>query len=190
MTFQDDRLADVLTAFAARTPSPGGGSGAALTCALAASLVQMVGAFGLAGETGEIAVEAARLRTEAEELAERDLASYAGVLAVLRRDRSDPGREPALAQALSEATDVPLAVAHAACRTATLAARAADGANRWLAGDAAAAAQIACGACRAAAALVTANLRDLTDDRPVQAAQYAQEAEVACQRAMSRTTES
>ena len=190
MTFREERLAEVLDAFAARTPSPGGGSAAALACALAASLVQMVVAFAAPESAGELAAEAADLRAEVEALAERDMESYSGVLEALRLAGDDPARPAALAEALSAATDVPLAVARVSARTAALAARAAQGSNRWLAGDAAAAAQVAAGACRAAGALVAANLRDVTDDRPREAAQYVLEAEVACQHAMSRTTES
>jgi formiminotetrahydrofolate cyclodeaminase len=150
----------------------------------------MVAGFGDGEGAADVAGAAARLRVRCGELAESDLESYAGVLQALGRAPEDPDRSAALAGALSGACDVPLAIAQTARDICLLAARAADGASRWLAGDAATAAVLAHGACRAAAGLVEANLRDLTDERPGRAAQYVAEAEVACQQALSLATES
>lgn len=150
----------------------------------------MVAGFGTGEPARELADAAGELHGRCTELAERDLESYAAVLNALARAAEDPDRPAALAGALSAACEVPLAIAQTARDTCALAARAADGASRWLAGDAATAAVLAHGACRAAAGLVEANLRNLTDERPGRAAQYVAEAEVACQHALSLATES
>jgi len=146
----DRSLAALLAEIAAATPAPGGGSTAAVACALAAALVEMS-----AGPPHE---RAATLRARALELADEDLSSYGPVLDA---QRSDPER---LRAALSAASDTPLAIAAVGCEVAELAAELVHRGRPSLAGDAAAAALLAEAATRAAARLVELNLAGMPDD--------------------------
>jgi len=142
-------LAELLAEIAAATPAPGGGSTAAVACALSAALVEMS-----AGPPHE---RAAALRARALQLAEDDLASYAPVLEAQRRG------EPTDA-ALAAAAETPLAIAEVGCEVAELAAERARAGRRSLEGDAAAATLPAEAATRAAARLVELNLARMPDD--------------------------
>ena len=151
---------------AARQPAPGGGSSAAWACALAAALVEMAAAFAPDGgrvEATSLAADARRLRDSALALAERELESYAPVLAALR---SDPGpeRDRRLRAALSQAADAPLAVAGCAAEVAELGLAALTGGSEHLRGDAITGVLLAEAACAAAGRLVAINLAGAKDD--------------------------
>jgi formiminotetrahydrofolate cyclodeaminase len=103
-------------------------------------------------------VRAGARRAEALALAQQDLRAYEPVLRATRLPAGDPERAGRIAAALSEAAEPPLAVARAAAELAELAAAAARGGSRQLAGDARAGLALAEGACRAAVGLVRANL--------------------------------
>lgn len=159
-------LRDVVAQLAAATPAPGGGTAAALTCCLAAALVEM--SAGFAGSDAEAEVvrgRAAVLRSRSLELAQEDLRSYEPVLAALSLPRGSAQREPAVAEALSSAASVPLRIAGVGAELAGLAAGATASAGRHVRGDAATAAALAEGACRAAALLVELNLSGTSDSR-------------------------
>jgi formiminotetrahydrofolate cyclodeaminase len=158
----DRPLATLLGEIAAATPAPGGGSTAAVACALAAALVEMS-----AGPPHE---RAAALQARALELAEEDLSSFTPVLEAQRLPAGDETRSERLRAALSAASDAPLAVAAAGCEVAELAAELARGGRPSLEGDAAAAALIAEAATRAAARLVELNLAGTPDDVRLRAA--------------------
>lgn len=191
VTLADEPLTEVLGRFAARTPAPGGGSAAAVTCAVAAALVEMAAGFaGEAGGADAAAGRAAQLRRRAVELADLDLASYRPVLEALRRQTDDPARPDAVAQALSAAAEVPLEVARVSAEVSALAAGLADTGSRHLIGDATAAAVLAHAACEAATALVGINLKGAADERPTQAAEWCDDADAARQRALSKAHKS
>jgi formiminotetrahydrofolate cyclodeaminase len=154
--FANLTLAELLAEVAAATPAPGGGSSAAVACALAAALVEM--------SAGAPHARAAALRARALELADQDLASYAPVLEALRLPADDPAREERVRAALSAASEAPLAVAEVGCEVAELAAEEARGGRRSLEGDATTAALLAEAATRAAARLVELNLAGVPDD--------------------------
>jgi formiminotetrahydrofolate cyclodeaminase len=168
----DRSLGQLLEQVAAESPSPGGGSSCGVTCALAASLVEMVAAFTLAREEyaehhetmAHLRARAGELRARALELAEKELHVYAAVLAVLREPAEEPGRAQRLDAALSDAADSPLAVARAAAEVAELASEAARTGNRHLRGDAIAGALLAEAACAAAARLANINLAGRPQD--------------------------
>ncbi len=162
-------VTELLESFAQRTPAPGGGSASAVACALAASLLEMATRFDPNGDQAVLR-RAAQARSDALELAQRDLESYLPVLEALRRPASDPGRADAVAVASAEASETPLAVARLAADLAELAARAALDGNPNLDGDASAAVVLADGACAAAARLVEINLRDAPRDPRIAAA--------------------
>jgi formiminotetrahydrofolate cyclodeaminase len=107
---------------------------------------------------------AGALRARALELADADLSSYAPVLEAQRLPADDPTRADRLREALSNASDVPLDVAEAACEVAELAATQARSGRRSLEGDATAAALLAEAAARAAVRLVELNLAAQPDD--------------------------
>ena len=156
MPLADQPLATLLAQIAAATPAPGGGSTAAVACALAAALVEMS-----AGPPHE---RAATLQARALELAEEDLSSYARVLDAERLPAEDPTRLERVRGALSAASDTPLAIAAVGCEVAELGAEVARGARVHVEGDAAAAALLAEAATRAAARLVELNLAAMPDD--------------------------
>jgi formiminotetrahydrofolate cyclodeaminase len=144
-----------LDALAARTPAPGGGTGAAWGCALGAALAAMAARF--AGRE-EDAARAEALRERALALGEADQTSWGPVLEAQRRPADDPDREAAVAAALAGAAETPLAIAETAAEVAALARSLADAGRPALRGDALAGADLAAGACRAAARLVELDL--------------------------------
>src|SRR4029453_18385376 len=105
----DRSLGQLLEQVASESPSPGGGSSCALTCALAAGLVEMAAPFTLArardAERPErmaaMRERAGELRAHALELAELELPVYGAVLDALRLPEDAPGRAERLDAALS-----------------------------------------------------------------------------------------
>jgi formiminotetrahydrofolate cyclodeaminase len=165
----DQPLSEVLDRVAAATPAPGGGSSAAVVCAVAAGLVQMVAGFTLAHDAEDdemraIHDRAERLRAEAAELAELELHAYAPVLEAMGRSRDDPGRAHAIDAALSEAAESPLAIARAAAAVAELAAQAVRRSRPHLRGDAITGVLLAEAAVAAATRLAVINLESRPED--------------------------
>ena len=162
----DRSLGQVLEHVAAQTPSPGGGSSAALACAMAAGLAEMAAAFTLARDEyaarhermGALQARAGELRAQALALADAELHVYEAVLQALREPEDAPGRDERLQAALSDAADSPLAVARAAAEVAEIAGETARTGNRNLRGDAITGALLAEAACAAAARLADINL--------------------------------
>jgi formiminotetrahydrofolate cyclodeaminase len=169
-TLFDRPLCEVLDGVAAATPAPGGGSSAAVACALAAGLVQMVAGLTLAhddadGELRRLHDRAAVLRDEAVALGELELRAYAPVLAAMRRPADDPERPAALDAALSDAADSPLAIARVATAVAELAVEAARRGRRQLRGDAVTGVLLAEAAAAAASRLAVINLEGRPGDQ-------------------------
>ncbi|MBV9817224.1 MAG: cyclodeaminase/cyclohydrolase family protein [Solirubrobacterales bacterium] len=158
------RTSELLDRVAARTPAPGGGTVAALSCSLAASLLQMSAAFDETPMGAASGVRADALRGRALELAERELGSYQPVLEALALPIADPSREERLAAARSAASTAPLAIASVAAQLAGIAAEVMTSTSEHVIGDALVAAELAEGACRAATRLVEVNLAGVTDD--------------------------
>ena len=179
-------FAELLDRFAARTAAPGGGSAAAVACALAGALVQRAAAFDIASESEATAQRASALRDEALELGERDLRAYAPVLDAFALPADDDSRATRIAAARSQAAGPPLAIAVAAVELAELAAGLALRGNPHLTGDAVTAALIAEAACRSGVELVELNLDAGSEDpRRGQAQELARRAAVARSRAVS-----
>ncbi len=167
------RLGEFLEEVAAATPAPGGGTSAAVTCGLAAGLLEMTGRFGVqrsqegsarAATMAEVAERAAALRAEALELAERELSSYAPVLEALRLPATEPGRQTRLTAALSAATEAPLALANLAAELTDLALAALRAGTGHLRGDALTGLLLAEAACQTATRLVDINLGGRPED--------------------------
>ena len=161
-----------VTAFVERTasasPTPGGGSVAAVTGALASALVAMVArltdrkkGYEQAWELAGAAVRRAdRITAELQAAALEDVRSFDAYLAALRRPKRSPEerqeRSAALAAATRHATAAPLAIAAACADVLALAEELAPVANRHAVSDIGAAAHLAAAA--AGAALLTAEI--------------------------------
>jgi formiminotetrahydrofolate cyclodeaminase len=171
MNYLEQPLGDFLDSVASGEPAPGGGAVAAMAVALAAGLCSMaahLSAEHLADAAG-LAEQAERLRRRAAPLAQEDATVYGHVLAAYRApDDGDPNaRRERIRRALSDAADVPLAVAEIGATVAEIADRLAREGNPNLKGDAVVAALLAEAGVRAAAALVEINMTagEIADDR-------------------------
>ena len=155
---------------ASRDPVPGGGSASALTGALAAALVGMVGEL-TAGRPDAAAHEGVitDLRTRAGmqvedllRLADEDAAAYAQVVSARHLPRETDGeraiRRATLDAAMVTAAEVPLATAEAAAEVLRLAERIAPIGNPNAVSDAGVAAELASAAILGAALNVRINL--------------------------------
>jgi formiminotetrahydrofolate cyclodeaminase len=180
------RLDEFLDALSANAPIPASGSAAAIVGAMAAELVAMTAraATGWADAAG-VAAQARGLGARLRPLAAADAGAFARVLE-LRADGSSDHRD--LGPALERSADLPLEIADACAATAELAALAAERAVGHERADAVAAAALAEGATRAAAALVLANLTTVAgDNRSARAADLVRVAAQARERALEAT---
>jgi formiminotetrahydrofolate cyclodeaminase len=115
-------LRDVIAAFASPDPTPGGGSAAALTSAVGASLLIMVASLPKTRDDSDddraaltfAAGALTSVRYQLTEAIDADTAAYNHVLAAYRQpkatDAEQQARQAAVARALRSATDVPLGV--------------------------------------------------------------------------------
>ena len=161
-------VGEFLNRTASPSPTPGGGSVAAVTGALASALVAMVARLtdGKKGyeQAWELAAAAAaradRLTAELQAAALEDVRSFEAYMAALRLPKGSPderrARRDALSAATRRATAAPLAIAEACAAILTLAERLAPVANRHAVSDIGAAAHLAAAA--ASAALLTAEI--------------------------------
>lgn len=142
--------------------APGGGATAAVTVALAAGLSSMAARFSADHLTDAylLADRAESLRVEVAPLARADAEAYGRVLEAYRtpRERDPEERREHIRAALSDAADVPLAIAEAGAEVAEVAARLAEEGNPNLKGDALAAVLLAEAGVRAATNLAEINL--------------------------------
>jgi glutamate formiminotransferase/formiminotetrahydrofolate cyclodeaminase len=162
-----------IEATANATPTPGGGSAAALAGALAAALAQMVAGLtigrkkytGVEGEAESIKSQANGLRRRLTETISEDSAAFEALMAAFRRkDLSEEQKAGAVEQATLTAARVPLEVAELSLAAAELAARIARIGNVNAATDAAAAALMAQAAVGTAALNVKVNAVSLKDE--------------------------
>jgi methenyltetrahydrofolate cyclohydrolase len=172
-------LGEWLEALAARGPVPGGGSAAAVTGAIAASLVGMTARVSADGwaDSGGIAAQADALRDRLAGLAEADATVYRESLRRLEHAHQIPPerRDYELAEALAEAAGTPLAIARSACDVALLASEAADRGDPRVQADAEAAIALAAAAAQSAARIVEVNLATRAGEPRVEEARAAAE---------------
>lgn len=171
---------------ASSTPTPGGGSAAALAGVLAAALVSMVSRLtvsrkayaAVADQFAAMVEEADQLRLKLRELVDRDAQAYQSVMAAYRlpkdTEEQRQRRQDAIDQALLEAAEVPLETARCAAAVLRLASRAAESGYRNAVADAGVAALLAEGALRGAVYNVEVNVRSLSD--PAKGQRLSQEA--------------
>jgi methenyltetrahydrofolate cyclohydrolase len=166
--YLDLPLREFLDLLASDAPAPGGGSVAAVAVALAAGLSGMAARLsaGQLAAAGGLADRADAARQMVAPLAGADAESYGRVLDAYREPDSETRRER-VSDALSGATDVPLAVAEVGNEVAGIAARLVEEGNPNLEGDAIAAVLLAEAGVRTAAVLAEINLSsaNVEDDR-------------------------
>jgi glutamate formiminotransferase/formiminotetrahydrofolate cyclodeaminase len=165
-------VADFVRSVSAPTPTPGGGSVAALAGALASALAGMVAGltvgrpkYAAADATmREIGAQAVEHTSRLLALVDRDAAAYQAVVAAhkLPKTPAEP-RRAAIAAALTAAADVPLETARACAQIADLAARAAESGNPNAVSDAGVSALLAEAAARGAAYNVRINVAAMDD---------------------------
>lgn len=163
-------LTDWGEAIAAGTPTPGGGSAAAIATALAAGLAAMVtrltankSSLSDAGHFHALAGEADELRAAALRLAEADWRAVSDVFKVLAQHQRTPEargqRQVALQLAWARAAEVPLELVRIAARAALMCRQAAEGGHRNAWGDAVVGTLLAASAAQAAALMLELDLQ-------------------------------
>jgi methenyltetrahydrofolate cyclohydrolase len=161
-------VSQLLDDLAARTPAPGGGAAAALTCAMAAALVEMATSFASAQGLESVHQRAHTIREQVSGLAHADGRAYGVVLEALRMEAGEE-RSQRLDEAVSGAIGVPMLVLELASEVAVLAADVAETGNRNLEGDALAGSLLAEAAARSAATLAQLNASMLSRHAVAQA---------------------
>ena len=164
--YLDLPLGEFLDLVASGNPAPGGGSVAAVAVALAAGLSGMAARLSAGQLADGLAERADAARRRVAPLARIDAESYGRVLDAYREPDSETRRER-VSDALSGATDVPLAVAEVGNEVTGIAARLVEEGNTNLVGDAITAVLLAEAGVRAAVTLAEINLSaaNLDDDR-------------------------
>ena len=173
-------LQTFLDELASAEPAPGGGSVAALSGALGASLVAMVcrltigkkGYEAVGAEMRAILPRAEALRRELADLMQADTDAYTRVMNAYKLPKStsdeQTARTRAIQAALQHASDVPLRVAEACGQILELARVVAIGGNKNAASDGGVGALMAEAGLRGAAFNVAINLGSITEQAFVQ----------------------
>ena len=134
----EDRTSRLLDALASTQPAPAGGSAAAAVVALSAALLEKVAQLSPKWDgAAQARLEAGRLRTQSEELIERDAHAYVAFVKATRE-----GAE--VDEARSATIEIPLEIERAALEVVELAHELATNGNRNLRPDATTAAILAC----------------------------------------------
>ncbi|MTI79964.1 MAG: cyclodeaminase/cyclohydrolase family protein [Firmicutes bacterium] len=169
------------------SPTPGGGSVAALTGALGAALVQMVGNLTVGkekyrhveDEIKELVRKGTHLMDKQKKLAEDDMAHFDSFMEVLSLPKNTPEeqetRKKRLQQALKDATETPLAIASAGVEVLTLTALVAEKGTKNAISDAGVAAHLAEAAVQAALITADCNIPRIEDQTFVQWAEKKKE---------------
>lgn len=168
-----------LDALASNAPTPGGGSVAALSGAMAAGLVSMVCALSIGkkqfveieGELRAIHGRAEALRGELQRLAEADVEVFGRLSAAYKLPRTTEAdaasRQAAIQQVTRQAAEVPLRTAHAAAAVLPLCTSLAPRVGRLIVSDIGVAALLARTTIQSAILNVEINLAGLDDQRYV-----------------------
>ncbi|HEX4124426.1 MAG TPA: cyclodeaminase/cyclohydrolase family protein [Tepidisphaeraceae bacterium] len=164
-------IAVFLDALAARQPTPGGGSVAALTGALAAATGEMVVNYSLgkkelapyAGELEPVLEQLQRARDMLLELMVEDQGVYQALSAARKIPESDPQRKEKIDAALLAAIRAPEAIGAAAVAILDVCDRIINFVNFHLLSDLAVSADLAMATTRCAVYNVRVNLTGLTD---------------------------
>ena len=169
-----DRTATIesfLSATAARQPTPGGGSIAALAGALAAAAGEMVLSYSVGRKDAaaaepqlrHVAAELARAREVLLQLMVDDQAAYAELTSVRKLSKDDPARADRLPAAVLACVRGPQVVAATAVAVLGLCERVVDHVNPWLLSDLAVCCDLATATARCAGYNVRVNLPSVAD---------------------------
>lgn len=172
-TYTHMSIQSFFESLAASTPTPGGGSVAALSGALAASLILMVCNLTIDKkkathhELSKIKEETTRLRSELLAAVDKDIAAYEAVVACYqlpRKTESDKAkRTEALQAALVQAVEIPYDIASACSRLLELCQPLTKIGNPNAISDIAVAAYLADAAVQSALCNVEINCKQITD---------------------------
>ncbi len=176
VTYAEGSLSEFLEALASRSPSPGGGSAAALAGALAAALVAKTCAVSLG--RADLAehhalferslAEAGELRQALQRAIDEDVDAFDAVGSAYTLPRATEedkaARRLSIQYALRGASGVPLRVARDCARVVELALGVAEHVSPAVASDGAVGAQLAAAALEGAAETVEANLGSIRDE--------------------------
>jgi methenyltetrahydrofolate cyclohydrolase len=180
MSYNTQPLQTILDQLASAEPAPGGGTVAALSGALGASLVAMVcrltigkkGYENVSAEMCAILARAEALQRELADLMQADTDAYTGVMNAYGLPKTTDGEKAArlhaIQAALHHASDVPLRVAGLCEQVLELARSVADTGNKNATSDGGVGALMAEAGLRGAAFNVTINLGSITDESFVQ----------------------
>jgi formiminotetrahydrofolate cyclodeaminase len=180
MSFSNQSVQTFLDELASAEPVPGGGTVAALSGALGASLVAMVCRLtigkknyeSVSAEMQTILPRAEALQRELTDLMQADTDAYARVLDAYRlpktTEEEKAARTQAIQAALQHAADVPLRVAECCAEVLSLARIVVDQGNQNARSDGAVGALMAHAGVRGAAYNVLINLQSIRDDAFVQ----------------------
>jgi formiminotetrahydrofolate cyclodeaminase len=164
---QDLRIGDFLTALASGSPTPGGGTAAALVGSLASALGSMVAAVAQAKEaspgTGSLLAEFRSLGDQLIALADLDERAFSDVMQALRTPKTDPKRHRRVLAALERAADVALTAGETSVEVIHALVRAEAHASLSIASDIGVAAHLASAAARSSLLTVRANLRFMAE---------------------------
>jgi len=176
MSFSNMRVDEFLSALASPTPTPGGGTAAAIAGAMGTALLMMVAGLektksNTADEKAALMAAAAGLkpiRARLMSLADDDAASFDAVMAAYRlpkaSDQEKAARTHAIQAALRGATEIPLETLRACANALEHARVVADCGNRSAESDVGVAIGLLKAAARGAAANVRSNLGGLKDE--------------------------
>jgi formiminotetrahydrofolate cyclodeaminase len=172
---QHQPVTTFLDALASSAATPGGGSAAAIMGSMGAALISMVCNLTLGkkayaevdGEMKALLEKAEALRGALTDAVRADVEAFDGLMAAYGLPKDDEARQAARSQAiqasLKQATDAPLACAHACADVIALSLVAAEKGNRNVVSDAGVAALAAQAALRSAALNVDINLPGIKD---------------------------
>jgi glutamate formiminotransferase/formiminotetrahydrofolate cyclodeaminase len=167
---------NILEELASDKPSPGGGSAAAFTGAMAAALVSMVARLTIGrkkyssvdAQMQEILLQSEKLRSQLTEYIEKDAQAFERVMEVFKLPKETSEQEDARMQAIEiatrEATQVPMQVAQWSATVLALAERVAALGNINAITDAGSAGELAVASIKSAGYNVKINLADLIDE--------------------------
>lgn len=183
MTFAELSIESFHEALADGSPTPGGGSAAAVTAACGAAAVEMVCTVSLNDaayeavheELAAAAHELKRLRDRLHELADEDAAAFDGVITAFRKPKDDPDRSTAIQEAMTTAAEIPLETAEVALEVLQYAEVAAREGNQNAVTDAGTGAQLAHAAITSALFNVDINLGSISDESTIDRLQYRRE---------------
>jgi len=172
---KDTAIEPFLDQLASSAATPGGGSAAAIICAIGAALVSMVCNLTIGkkkyaeveGEMQDVLAKTEALRTKLTGMIQDDVKAFDAVMGAYgmpkETDADKAARDKAIQAALKLATDVPLACARAAREVIDLAAIASDKGNLNVISDAGVGVLAGYAALRSAALNVLTNARMITD---------------------------